>query len=79
MHVVTRWSDEDGEYVATIPSAPGLSALAPTEEEAAAEARALYPDFMAALAAAVGSVDLTSLAVAYLAARTDRPLWPGVR
>jgi predicted RNase H-like HicB family nuclease len=34
-----RWSEEDGEYVATCPSFPGLSALAETEEEALMEAK----------------------------------------
>jgi predicted RNase H-like HicB family nuclease len=33
------WSDEDGEYVATCPAFPGLSALGETEEEALAEAK----------------------------------------
>jgi predicted RNase H-like HicB family nuclease len=33
------WSEEDGEYVATCPAFPGLSALGETEEEALAEAK----------------------------------------
>src|SRR5262245_26871954 len=33
------WSDEDGEYVATCPAFPGLSALGKTEAEALAEAK----------------------------------------
>jgi len=33
------WSNEDGEYVATCPAFPGLSALGETEEEALAEAK----------------------------------------
>lgn len=33
------WSEEDGEYVVTCPSFPGLSALADTEEEALKEAK----------------------------------------
>ena len=33
------WSDEDGEFVATCPAFPGLSALGETEEEALAEAK----------------------------------------
>lgn len=33
------WSEEDGEFVATCPAFPGLSALGETEEEALAEAK----------------------------------------
>ena len=33
------WSDEDGEYMATCPSFPGLSAFGETEEEALHEAK----------------------------------------
>lgn len=33
------WSEEDGEYVATCPAFPGLSALGETEEKALAEAK----------------------------------------
>ena len=33
------WSEEDGEYMATCPSFPGLSAFGETEEEALHEAK----------------------------------------
>ncbi len=33
------WSEEDGEYVATCPAFPGLSALGKTEEEALTEGK----------------------------------------
>lgn len=32
--VLVRWSDEDGEFVATIPEIPHISGLAPTREKA---------------------------------------------
>lgn len=34
---LTFWSEEDQEYVATIPGLPGISALAETPEQASAE------------------------------------------
>lgn len=34
-----RWSEEDGEFVATCPSFPGLSAFGESEEEALKEAK----------------------------------------
>jgi len=41
------WSDEDGEYVATCPSFPGLSAFGETEEEALGEAKIALELFIA--------------------------------
>ena len=37
---IVRWSEEDGEFVATIPELPGISGLGATQEEAITEARA---------------------------------------
>ena len=39
------WSPEDGEFVALVDEFPGLSALAPTREQALLEAELLLPDF----------------------------------
>lgn len=36
--IVIKWSEEDGEYIATCPSFPGLLAFGSTLVEAAAEA-----------------------------------------
>jgi len=41
-----RWSDEDDEYLATVPEFPGLSAFGETIEEALAEARVALEGFI---------------------------------
>jgi predicted RNase H-like HicB family nuclease len=41
-----RWSDEDGEYLATVTEFPGLSAFGATPEEAIAEARTALEGFI---------------------------------
>lgn len=42
--VTVRWSEPDGEFVATTPAFPYLSALAPSEAEALAEFRIVLQD-----------------------------------
>ncbi|PFG27669.1 hypothetical protein [Corynebacterium renale] len=43
----TEWSEEDQEYVATVPEFPSLSWLAPTEQAARAGAVALVAEVIA--------------------------------
>ncbi len=47
--VSLHWSAEDGEFVATCPAFPLLSALAPTQAEALAEFQGVLADVLASM------------------------------